>query len=281
MQPHIEQTIERVTGKRPRHVSPLGGGCIADVYKVDLTGDGSIVAKVGSGLRLEGDMLVYLGDRTALPVPEVFYCDETLMLMSWLPASGSLSRTGERQAADLVAALHAISGNHFGFDYDTVIGGLNQPNPRSDKWLPFFADQRLIHMGRQAMETGRLPAPLMARLERISDRLDVWLTEPDRPSLIHGDLWGGNVLAEHGHISGFIDPAIYFADPEIELAFSTLFGTFSDAFFDRYREHRPIKPGFLEERREIYNLYPLLVHVALFGGSYLGSVERILTKFGF
>jgi len=106
------------------------------------------------------------------------------------------------------------------------------------------------------------------------------IPEPARPSLIHGDIWAGNVLSVNDHISGFIYPAIYYADPEIGLAFTTLFSTFGDAFFSRYHELRPIRPGFFEERCDIYNLYPLLVHVRLFGGSYVASVDRMLSKFG-
>ena len=120
---------------------------------------------------------------------------------------------------------------------------------------------------------------LRARLETLAGQLERWLTEP-RPALIHGDLWGGNVLAASGRISGFIDPAIYYADAEIELAFSTLFNTFGKAFFSHYNELRPLAPGFFEERRDLYNLYPLLVHVRLFGGGYVGSVERTLKRFG-
>lgn len=118
------------------------------------------------------------------------------------------------------------------------------------------------------------------RIEALCARLGEWLEEPARPSLIHGDLWGGNVLAADGRISGFIDPAIYYADPEIELAFTTLFGTFGDAFFRRYGELRPLRARFFEERRDLYNLYPLLVHVRLFGGEYVSQVEAILRKFG-
>jgi fructosamine-3-kinase len=93
-------------------------------------------------------------------------------------------------------------------------------------------------------------------------------------------MWGGNVLVDGGRIAAFIDPAIYHADPEIELAFSTLFGTYGDTFFRRYGEHRPIRPGFFEARRDIYNLYPLLVHTRLFGGQYAGQVDSILRRYG-
>jgi fructosamine-3-kinase len=134
-------------------------------------------------------------------------------------------------------------------------------------------------MGRQALDSGRLPAASFAALERLCGKLDRYIDAGTRPSLIHGDVWGGNVLARAGRIAAFVDPAIYFADAEIELAFSTLFGTFGEAFFDRYREIRPIAPGFLEVRRDLYNLYPLLVHTRLFGASYAASVKRSLARF--
>jgi fructosamine-3-kinase len=198
-----------------------------------------------------------------------------------VPSTGALDRPAQIHAADLVASLHQISENDFGFSCDTVIGGLNQTNPKCESWLDFFAQYRIIDMARQGLDAGRLPTSLMRRLEKFSGHLDKWLKEPEQPSLIHGDMWGGNVLANDGRISGFIDPAIYFADPEIELAFTTLFSTFGDAFFSRYREHRKIQPGFFEERRDLYNLYPLLVHVRLFGGQYVGSVDSTLKKLGF
>ena len=95
---------------------------------------------------------------------------------------------------------------------------------------------------------------------------------------IHGDLWGGNVLVDGKGRCGFIDPAIYYADPEIDLAYSTLFGTFGERFFARYSEHRPLAPDF-GERRDLYNLYPLLFHVRLFGGSYVQSVRSTLRRY--
>jgi fructosamine-3-kinase len=118
----------------------------------------------------------------------------------------------------------------------------------------------------------------LARVEKLCGQLDRWITAPDAPRLIHGDMWTGNVLVKGGRIAAFVDPALYYADPEIELAFATLFGTFGDSFFRRYGELRPIRPGFFEARRGLYNLYPLLVHVRLFGGSYLQDVAKNISE---
>ena len=285
-QGRLPDRIEAITGQRPDRISALSGGCVGDVYKAEMPSGRDLVAKVGdgpgSGLKLEGRMLVYLAEHAHLAVPQVLFADDELLLMERVDAGGGLGRDAQRHAAELVAALHAITTDQgFGFNFDTVIGGLHQPNPWTASWRAFFAEQRLIYMGREAERAGRLPTAVMARVERFAGAIERWIDEPAQPSLIHGDMWTGNVLSAHGRITGFIDPAIYFADPEIELAFTTLFGTFGDAFFERYNELRPMRAGFVEARRDIYNLYPLLVHVRLFGGSYVGSVERTLAHFGF
>jgi fructosamine-3-kinase len=284
MQDQLHQAIEKIANATVTNIQALSGGCVGDVYKVTLSNRDNLVAKVGdtgSGLALEGLMLRYLADHSELPVPTVLHGDDSLLLMTFIDGTGQINAKAEIHAADLVASLHGVSAKNYGFERDTVIGGLHQPNPRSNSWLDFFTAHRLLEMADQGLVAGRLPKEIKKRIEAFAGKLDKWLVEPTRPSLIHGDMWGGNVLAANGRITGFIDPAIYFADPEIELAFTTLFSTFGDAFFSRYNEHRPLAPGFFEERRDIYNLYPLLVHVRLFGGSYVGSVDGILRKFGF
>lgn len=278
-------TIETALGVRPEGLSALSGGCIGDVYRVHLPGGGSLVAKTADGqgarLGLEGYMLRYLAEHSRLPVPAVRYSSDTLLVMDFIAGDSFLNDAAQAHAADLVADLHSIRGQSFGLERDTLIGGLPQPNPPTARWLDFFRDHRLLYMGQEARRAGALPAGLFARLERLCGRLERWLAEPEYPSLIHGDLWTTNILAMDGRITGFLDPAIYYAHPEIELAFSTLFNTFGAAFFRRYQEHRPLAPGFFEERRDLYNLYPLLVHVRLFGGGYVASVDRILRRFGF
>jgi fructosamine-3-kinase len=279
----LAQRLEAALGRRPRRLAAMSGGCIAEIYRVELEGGESVVAKLGrtpGALPTEGWMLRYLSQHSTLPVPDVLHVDDDLLVMSQIEAGGALDEAAERHAAELLAALHDVTAPSFGLERDTLIGGLHQPNPPSASWLDFFAEHRLIHRARDAHDAGRLPVQTLHRIETLAGRLDRWLIEPARPSLIHGDMWGGNVLAKGGRIAGFVDPAIYYADAEIELAFSTLFSTFGDAFFERYGTLRPLRPGFFEERRDLYNLYPLLVHARLFGGAYPAAVARTLDRFG-
>lgn len=277
--------IESLLGQRLRAIRALTGGCIGEVYRADLQNGQSIVAKVsdghGASLDIEAYMLRYLAEHSRLPVPEVLHSSPTLLLMAFLPGDSFFGDEAQAHAADLLADLHSVRGAAFGLERDTLIGSLRQPNPPTDSWLAFFRDHRLWYMVGEAARAGQLPGGFLPRLEKIGGQLNRWLAEPEYPSLIHGDMWTTNILAVGGRITGFLDPAIYYAHPEIELAFSTLFSTFDAAFFRRYHELRPIAPGFFEERRDIYNLYPLLVHVRLFGGGYVGAVDRILKKFGF
>lgn len=257
----------------------LAGGCIADVRRLTLSDGRDVVAKLGQGLVLEGFMLTYLADHSRLPVPKVLFSAEDLLVMEYLPTSGALSDPAQEDAADHLAALHGVTAERFGFERTTVIGGLKQPNAEDTSWCDFFRDQRLMYMTETAVHTKKLPAEVALRIAKLADRLERWIDDSATPALIHGDMWTGNVLVNGDKIAGFVDPAIYYADPEIELAFSTLFGTFSEAFFKRYAEHRPLRPGF-GERKDIYNLYPLLVHVRLFGAPYVGDVDMILRRFG-
>jgi fructosamine-3-kinase len=282
--PPANAVIEAAGGKPVRRTGALSGGCISDVLLVEFADGSRAVAKLAQGpstFLTEAWMLGYLKSHSALPVPAVLHAAENILLLEYLESAGALDARAQKHAADLLAALHEITAPDYGLERDTVIGSLHQPNARTKSWIEFFRDRRLMHMARAALDETAIDARLMSRIESLAARLDEFLLEPAKPSLIHGDMWGGNVLAKDGRITGFVDPAIYYADAEIELAFSTLFSTFGDPFFARYRELRGIRDGFFETRLDIYNLYPLLVHVRLFGGGYVGSVEATLARFGF
>lgn len=274
--------IEAATGSAVRRMARLTIGHNAELHRVLLADGRQLVAKCGNRLArldIEAYMLRHLAAHSSLPVPAVHHASASLLLMDHIEGGGAIDRAAERHAADLIAALHEISAPAYGFPRSTLIGPLEQPNKSTDDWIAFFRDERLLRMAKAAQEEGRIGHDMRSRAARLAERLGELIPDPNPPALIHGDLWGGNILATDGRITGFIDPAIYHADPEIELAFTTLFGTFGPAFFDRYREHRPIKPGFFEVRRDLYNLYPLLVHVRLFGGAYVHQLDQMLRRF--
>lgn len=282
MTPEQRLRLETATDGRVARIAPLSGGCIAHVWKVELEDGRAVVAKTvlsGGSFDIEGHMLRYLAERSSFPVPGVIDVTADMLVMEYLPTSGGMNRRAQVHAGELVAALHGITAERSGFERDTLIGPLRLPNPETESWVAFFATHRLGHFGDLARESGQLPPETHRRLERLCRMLDRWVDEPEAPSLLHGDLWGGNVLVDGPRIAGFVDPAIYYGHPEADLAYATLFSTFDEPFFARYREIRPIAPGFFEERRDLYNLYPLLVHTQLFGASYAGAVDRILRRF--
>jgi len=235
----------------------------------------------GPNLQLEGDMLGELARLSDLPVPSVYVATTDLLVMDFVENDGgAISDNVQRHAAELIAALHGTPRKKFGYTRDTQIGPLHQPNPLTSQWVPFFRDHRLMHMAHAAHEDGALPTPLFSRIEHLAERIDDYLIEPHFPSLLHGDLWTGNVLVRGDRVAGFIDPAIYCGHPEIELAFTTMFGTFGDAFFEAYESRLPLEPGFHDVRKGLYNLYPALAHVRLFGSGYLASIDRTLSALG-
>ena len=280
----LAEGVERHLGERLLSARPLGGGCIGEVYRVELADGTPLVAKVdregASHLEREAYMLRYLRERSELPVPELFHGSETLLLMEFVEGESRFSEGAQHHAADLLAGLHGVSAGAYGHERDTLIGSLDQPNPWTQSWVEFFREERLLYLGRVAHEAGGLPNEGLEKVERLAERLEDYLEEPERPSLIHGDVWSANVLARGDRITGFLDPAIYHADPEIELSFISLFNSFGGPFFERYGEIRGIRDGFFEARRDLYNLYPLLVHVYFFGGGYLDSVRATLRRFG-
>ena len=283
----LKDRIEMALGARVIEASPLPVGFGLIGFKVRLADGRTLAVKAGavagpSDLELEAYMLGELASRSHLPVPRVHFAAPDLLAMDFIDNDGGgITASVERHAAELLAALHATPWPAFGYERDTRIGPLGQPNPETSRWVPFFRDHRLLYMAQKAHQEGKLPAPLFARIERLAERLNDYLVEPAHPSLLHGDLWTGNVLVRGNRIAGFVDPAIYCGAFEIELAFTTMFGTFGAAFFEAYASLAPLEPGFHEVRCGLYNLYPTLVHVRLFGSGYLAGVDRTLAKLGF
>ena len=188
------------------------------------------------------------------------------------------SKTGDSfQFGAELAKLHQTERPAFGFDSDNYIGRLPQKNEDHDHWTDFFIKERINPQLKLAVDTGKLSVKLHSNWDRLAKKLkDLF---PDcRPSLLHGDLWGGNYLFDENGRGVLIDPAVYYGHPEMDLAFTRMFGGFSEEFYQGYLSITPLEPGF-SDRISLYNLYPLFVHANLFGGHYISQVEHQLKRF--
>tara|TARA_Y100001980_G_scaffold46067_2_gene28219 strand:+ start:6342 stop:7217 length:876 start_codon:yes stop_codon:yes gene_type:complete len=176
-----------------------------------------------------------------------------------------------------LAHLHKVSSPRFGLSHNNYIGRLPQSNEERDNWIDFFIEKRLeVQLG-LAIYNGLVDKDFAKKFRLIYAQLPGLL--PDEPSaLLHGDLWSGNFMVGDKGLPYIYDPAIYFGHREMELAFTRLFGGFDRTFYQSYHDIFPLEPGF-EQRIDIYNLYPLLVHVNLFGSSYLSGINQTLRRF--
>jgi fructosamine-3-kinase len=282
----VKDRLEAALGVKVTALAPMPVGFGLAGYRCSLADGRSLAVKAREAtaradLTVEAYMLGELARHSALPVPAVHVAEADLLAMDFIETDGGgITPAVERHAAELIAALHAVARPFFGYERDTLIGPLHQPNPKTERWIPFFREHRLLAMARAAAAEGALPAKLLIRLERLAERLPDYLTEPRHPSLLHGDLWTGNVLVRGDRVAGFVDPAIYYGHPEIELAFTTMFATFGGSFFQAYDSLLPMEPAFHELRCNLYKLYPTLVHVRLFGSAYLPPIEQTLSRIG-
>jgi len=263
----------------PTAFGELDGGMIGTVYAVRFADRDPVVAKVSdTPLSVEAFMLESLADH--LPVPDVYHASDDLLLLEYVEGESAFSKAVERDAADHLAALHDATADAFGFERDTLTGPVRQPNPWTDSWPAFFRDHRVLHAARGARDAGELAADLHERVREAAADFETSLRDSPPPALVHGDVWTNNVLARDGEVTAFLDPATYYADPEVELAYVRWSDTFGDPFFERYADRRGIGEGF-ERRLPVYTLYPLLVHVWLFGGRYADELDRTLDRLGY
>ena len=273
-----------------RNSAPVAGGDINQAARIE-TEQNSYFLKWNSrplpGMFLaEARGLAELEAAGVLRVPHVVGLAEAagdrpaFLLMEWL-GSGNNKRDrtlGETLGRGL-AALHRHRRPAYGWRFENYIGSLPQHNPDTEDWIIFYRDQRLGVQMELAAGRGRLPAPRRRKLEQLMGQLDRWIDPRDcQPSLLHGDLWGGNYMAGPAGEPVLIDPAVYYGQREVELAFTELFGGFSAAFYAAYNDAWPLPAGY-ESRKALYQLYPLLVHLNLFGEGYGAAVDGILQRY--
>lgn len=274
----MDDALERLlagVGLSPQgRLAPLGGGDIAAVYRL-ATDRGEVVVKADDAARLAGEaegLRALAAANSGLVVPAVLAEGDGFLVMEAL-SDGTRRRAGEAALGEGLRRLHAVTGETHGWPRDNACGRTPQPNAPLADGRAFQRERRLLPLVNACHARGLLDARLRARLEVIAQGLEAWL--PDAPAcLVHGDLWSGNVLfTPQG--PAIIDPAVYRHYPEVDLAMLTLFGAPGEAFFEAYW-NGPV-PDDWPRRETLFQLYPLLNHLLLFGGGYHGAVERAVS----
>lgn len=265
--------------------TPASGGCINNGGRITTT-TGSYFLKWNDARKFpamfqtEARGLELLRAPGVIAIPEVLGAGERgsyqFIVMSYVEQRGRAARYW-RMLGERLASLHRVTSSSFGLDHDNYIGSLRQWNKPYASWIDFFIEQRLRPQLELALKDGLLDSSTLQKFETLFKQLP-GLLPSEGPSLLHGDLWSGNLITDEKGEPCLIDPAAYFGHREADLAMTQLFGGFDDTFLDSYHDSFPLTPGF-RERFDLYNLYPLLVHVNLFGRSYACQVNSILKRF--
>jgi fructosamine-3-kinase len=268
-----------------RNIHSIGGGDINRAYRLD-TDDGSFFVKMNDSQRYpnmlskEANGLVFLSRYSVFSIPKVIAQRDTEnvqwlmmeLISSSAQKSGFWTRFGQR-----LAMMHQSSAEEFGLDEDNYIGSLHQYNSPREKWGDFFAEMRIEPLLKLASDQSLASEEMKRLFKNLLKRADDLFPE-EPPAAVHGDLWSGNFMSDSAGEATIYDPAVYFGHREMDLGMTKLFGGFDREFYQAYQETYPLEKGW-EERVGIANLYPLLVHLNLFGTSYASQILGILRRF--
>jgi protein-ribulosamine 3-kinase len=264
-----------------RKLIPQAGGSISKAFKAE-TSQGVFFIKSGSMSDMfdkEEAGLNLLRLAGALKVPEVIGVSRTqnisCIIMEYINVQRG-DRNHWEEAGSGLARLHKFTTQQYGLDHDNYMGSVPQVNKAGKNWVQFFIENRLFPLAEKCRVEGLLSGEQISGFEKLYRKLGDILTD-EKPALVHGDLWSGNIIFDSGG-PVLIDPAVYYGHREVDLAMTRLFGRFPDPFYQKYSEVWPADSE-LEERMDIYNLYPLLIHLLLFGKSYLSQILLVLKRF--
>ncbi len=291
----LQEAVAAVFGREARitQAERVFGGDINQAYRLSLADGRHVFLKANRKenapfFAAEAAGLAAIASTGEIGTPQVFCSGEdcgelggAFLLMEFLeqkkPRTDFWEMFGHQLAGMHQAGTEGLApGGAFGFFEDNFIGASRQVNTPHKSWVSFFRDCRLKPQFQQAARY--FSAREQQEAGRLLERLDGILEEPERPSLLHGDLWSGNFLAGADGRAWLIDPAAYVGHAEADLAMTELFGGFPQRFYDAYREVSPISAGY-PKRRDVYNLYHLLNHLNLFGSVYLAEVKRTIQKY--
>jgi fructosamine-3-kinase len=281
--PALAAAIARELGGAIESCTPVAGGDSFASVRVQIRGRAAFV-KLGDmgashSFAAEADGLEWLREADAVRVPEVLAIGEpptAFLALAWID-TGERGRDHDALLGRGLAALHRHGAPSFGHTRDNVCGRVPQDNGERPDWPSFYGEQRLRPLLERTRAQGVLDRSTAAALAGLIDRLPELCGPPEPPARLHGDLWAGNAICDRAGQPVLVDPAVYGGHREVDLAMMRLFGGFSPRSFDAYAEAFPLAPG-AGERVALYQLYPLLVHVAMFGHGYVGQLRGALAS---
>lgn len=290
MSPSLHTLLRHTLTNRFAHtghfrLQVVGGGSINETFRVSF-GERDLFCKYNSATNFphlftsEKQGLDFLAQQNAIKTPAVIACledgGEQVLLLEWIK-EGERTKTFWTTFGEQLAALHRVTSDKHGFGDNNYMGSVPQANNLHSNWIAFFYAERLAPMILRCTEKGLLQPVHLHQFETVRKKLG-GIFEDESPSLLHGDLWSGNFLCNTLSEPVLIDPAVYFGHRSMDLAMTTLFGGFRQPFYEAYHYHFPL-PANYEEQWAICNLYPLLIHLYLFGAGYLTQIERTLKQF--
>lgn len=283
--PEILNAVETAIGESIESFSFLSGGCINKGGRLTTSG-GSFFLKWNDEKKFPGMFfaeargLALLRKAKGLAVPMVVQTGSAgglqFLLLEYIE-SGTRSGSFWKNFGAGLATLHKSSAPYFGLDHDNYIGTLPQFNTTQSTWVNFFKEHRLNAQLKIAIDHNKLETDILKKFNLLFTELSSLLPD-EPPALLHGDLWSGNVMVNSSGDPCLIDPAAYYGHREADLAMTQLFGGFDSSFLKSYTEVFPLADDF-HNRFDLYNLYPLLVHLNLFGGGYKSQIVSVLKRF--
>lgn len=280
----IKVKIEQKLGNKIKSFTSLSGGCISDAFKITTEKNKQYFLKYNSSSAndmfiKEAHGLMELEKANAIRIPEVLSFDEDYILLE-LIQSGSKTKNFFEEFGKQFAEMHKHSSETLGFYEDNYIGSNPQINIPDEKeksdWTSFYFNKRILFQFRLAEKLGNSTEALRKGISKLEDRIeDILSHKEEKPSLLHGDLWGGNYMVDENGNAVLIDPAVYYGHREADLGMTKLFGGFSSEFYRAYNETFPLEDGF-EYRENIYKLYHVLNHLNLFGGGYYSQAISLI-----
>jgi fructosamine-3-kinase len=260
--------VAALTGIAGERLERLAGGDLSEVLLVRRPDGHLSVAKGGPAVGVEAAMLRRLAAHVPAPRVEGEY--DGVLLLEHVDHDGAFTAEAWADIGRCLARLHGQRGRHYGWAVDYALGSIQLDNRQRDDWPGFWGEQRLV------ATASLLDRPWRERVDGLAAGLADRLPARPPAAWLHGDLWTGNLLVDRGRLAAFLDPACYHGDAEVDLAMLTLFDTPPDSFWSAYGR---LEPGW-PERRPVYQLFPALVHLRLFGAGYAGMVDRLLSAAG-